>query len=305
MGPLDTAGAGAKCLVWTPGPPGQRRPAAVSHNGGVFARWLRWRPRNYLSQTDGRSRAVQPVRGSGRSPFCPRARSPHPGSAWPCLGKASSWSRPSWDAPHPPTFAAMVLRRSRTERLLRTRRRDRVRFIPRAPATLARSPPASRKARAPSFWTRGCHLVILLRAASGEPGRAPLQRPVLCPPRPRLSRLVACFPGADSPFWSEPVTPGKHPGKGDGCWLLESNGPCSGPAAWPWEVTTLSEPGLVDRGAGAQVGSERSSQFLVKLPGKQAQSSSRVRSVGRWEPAPPAGPAPPGRQGLGLKVPPV
>lgn len=80
------------------------------------------------------------------------------------------------------------------------------------------------------------------------------------------------FAGADPPFWLVPVTPGKRTGKGEGCWLLESNGPCSPvPAAWPWEVTTLSEPDLVHEGAGAQLGSERSSQFLVKLPGRQAR----------------------------------
>lgn len=52
-------------------------------------------------------------------------------------------------------------------------------------------PSPSGNAHTAPFWTRGSHRVTPLRVASGEPGQAQLQEPVLCPPRPRLSRLVA------------------------------------------------------------------------------------------------------------------
>lgn len=68
-------------------------------------------------------------------------------------------------------------------------------------------------------------------------------------------------------------------------------------------MTTLSEPDLVDKGVGAQLGSKGSFQFLVELLGKQAQSNSYFQSTGHGERALPLGPSPPGRQGLGLKVP--
>lgn len=52
-------------------------------------------------------------------------------------------------------------------------------------------PSPSGNAHAAPFWTRGSHPVTPLRVASGEPGQAQLQEPVLCPPRPRLSWRVA------------------------------------------------------------------------------------------------------------------
>lgn len=159
--------------------------------------------------------------------------------------------------------------------LLRKRGQGRVHVVPRVLVSVARTPlPLRERACCPLLDTR---LPPGHTPPCGLRGARPSSAAGAGPVSPSSSALMArgtCLPGADPPFWLVPVTPGKRTGKGEGCWLLESNGPCSPvPAAWPWEVTTLSEPDLVHGGAGAQLGSERSSQFLVKLPGRQARSN--------------------------------
>lgn len=190
--------------------------------------------------------------------------------------------------------------------LLRKRGQGRVHVVPRVPVSVARSPlPLRERACCPLLDTRlppGHTPPCGLRGArpSSAAGAGPVS-----PSSPALTARGTCLPGADPPFWLVPVTPGKRTGKGEGCWLLESNGPCSPvPAAWPWEVTTLSEPDLVHEGAGAQLRSERSSQFLVKLPGRQARSNHVCKALAAGSQLSPR-PRPPGRQGLRLKVPPV
>lgn len=230
---------------------GARPPSATVSRNGIFARWLRREPRNYFSHADGGSRALQPVRAPGRSPSCdaPDVR----------------------DGPESRPHGA----------LLRKRGQGRVHVVPRVPVSVARTPlPLRERACCPLLDTRlppGHTPPCGLRGArpSSAAGAGPVS-----PSSPALMARGTCLPGADPPFWLVPVTPGKRTGKGEGCWLLESNRPCSPvPAEWPWEVTTLSEPDLVHGGAGAQLGSERSSQFLVKLPGRQARRNHVCKAL--------------------------
>lgn len=99
------------------------------------------------------------------------------------------------------------------------------------PRPLYPTGPGVHRTESPSFWARGSHLAIPLRVASREPRLAQLRKPVLCPPCSWLSRLVALVCQVLMLRFRRCLSPlGKHTGKGEGCWLLESNGLCSGPS---------------------------------------------------------------------------